>query len=107
MPTMQSAYRRFHNTETAVTKVHNRDISTLCLLDLTAAFDTVYHGLMMLRLERQFGLHGVVLDWFRSYLFGRTYRVIHSGKTSYTVHVICSVPQGSRATSVDSGGGCL
>ena len=103
MPTMQSAYRRFHNTETAVMKVHNDlllaadngDISTLCLLDLTAAFDTVDHGLMMLRLERQFGLHGVVLDWFRSYLCGRTYRVIHGSKTSYTVHVICSVPQGS------------
>ena len=50
---------------------------------------------MMLKLERQFGLCGVVLDWFRSYLRGRTYRVIHGGKTSYIVHVICSVPQGS------------
>ena len=48
---------------------------------------------MVLKLERQFGLRGVVLDWFRSYLCGRTYRVIHDGKTSYTVHVICSVPQ--------------
>jgi len=103
MPTMQSAYRRFHSTETAVMKVHddlllaadNGDVSALCLLDLTAAFDTVDHDLMVLKLERQFGLRGVVLDWFRSYLCGRTYRVIHGGKTSYTVHVICSVPQGS------------
>jgi len=73
----------------------NGDVSALCLLDLTAAFDTVDHDLMVLKLERQFGLRGVVLDWFRSYLYGRTYRVIHGGKTSYTVHVICSVPQGS------------
>jgi len=73
----------------------NGDVSALCLLDLTAAFDTVDHDLMMLKLERQFGLRGVVLDWFRSYLYGRTYRVIHGGKTSCIVHVICSVPQAS------------
>jgi len=50
---------------------------------------------MMLKLERQFGLRGVVLDWFRSYLCGRTYRVTHAGRTSCTVLVICSVPRGS------------
>ena len=73
----------------------NGDVSALCLLDLTAAFDTVNNDLMMLKLERQFGLRGVVLDWFRSYLCCRTYRVIHGGKTSCTFYVICSVPQGS------------
>jgi len=48
MPTMQSAYRRFHSTETSVLKVcndlllaaDNGDVTALCLLDLTAAFDT-------------------------------------------------------------------
>ena len=44
----------------------NGDVSVLCLLDLPAAFDTVDHDLMMLKLEHQFGLRGVVLDWFRS-----------------------------------------
>jgi len=51
MPTMQPAYRRFHSTETAVMKVYNDlllaadngDVSALCLLDRTAAFDTVDH----------------------------------------------------------------
>jgi len=57
-------------------------VSALCLLDLTAAFDTIDHDLMMLKLERQFGLCGVALDWFR------TYRVIHGGKTSlFTLYV--------------------
>ena len=102
-PMMQSAYHQFHSTVTAIMKVYNDlllaadngDVSVLCLLDLTAAFDIIDHDLMMLKLERQFGLRGVVRDWFRSYLCGRTYQVIHSGKTSYTVHVICSVPQSS------------
>ena len=37
---------------------------TLCLLDLTAAFDTVDHDLLLLRLERQFGFRVAVLQWF-------------------------------------------
>ena len=79
MPETQSAYRQYHSTETAVTKVYNDlllavdqgDVSALCLLDLTAALDTVDHDLLMLRLERQFGLRGVVLQWFSSYLSDR------------------------------------
>jgi len=75
MPVRQSAYRLYHSTETAVTKVFDellqagdeRDVSALCLLDLTAAFDTVDHDLMLLKLERQFGLRGIVLKWFQSY----------------------------------------
>ena len=37
-------------------------VSALCLLDLTAAFHTVDHDLLLLRLERQYGLRGVVRD---------------------------------------------
>ena len=81
MPVTQSAYRQYHSTETAVTKVYNDpllaadegDVSALCLLDLTAAFDTVDHELLTLRLERQFGLRGVVLQWFSLYLSDRTF----------------------------------
>jgi len=45
--------------------------------------------------ERQFGFHGVTLLWFRSYLSGRSYSVWFADEASRTVHVICSVPQGS------------
>jgi len=59
MPVTQSAYRQYHSTETAVTKVYNDlllaadegDVSALCLLDLTAAFDTVDYDLLILRLN--------------------------------------------------------
>jgi len=103
MPTQQSAYRQHDSTETAVTKVYNDLLRAadsglvyaLCLLDLTAAFDTVDHDLLLLRLERQFGLRGVPLLWFASYLRCRSYRVWHGGCTSRTFWIVCSVPQGS------------
>ena len=103
MPSQQSAYRQNHSTEMAVLKVYNdlrmtADsglVSVWCLLDLTAAFDTVDHDLLLLRLERQFGLRGVTLLWFGSYLSGRSYRVWFAGAASRIVYVVCLVPQGS------------
>jgi len=70
-------------------------VSALCLLDLTAAFDTVDHQLLLHRLERQFGLCGVVLAWFSSYSTYRSFRVLYNGGMSSVVFVLCSVPQGS------------
>jgi len=89
MPETQSAYRQYHSTERAVTKVYNDlllaadqgDVSALCLLNLTSAFDTVDHDLLMLRLECQFGLRGVVLQWFSSYLSDRTFQVVFRSGT--------------------------
>ena len=88
MPATQSAYRQFHSTEIATIAVyndlllaaHSGQVSALYLLDLTAAFDTVDHDLLLLRLERQYGLRGVVLRWFQSYLSGRSYRVMSAGR---------------------------
>ena len=70
-------------------------MSALCLLDLTEAFYTVYHKLLLARLERTFGVRGRVLAWFRSYLTGRTYCVIYAGASSSIKQVTCFIPQGS------------
>ena len=98
MPSQQSAYRQHHSTETAVLKVYNdllmaADsglVSALCLLDLAATFDTIDHDLLLLHLERQFGLRGVTLLWFRSYLSGRSYNVWFAGDASRIVYGVCS-----------------
>jgi len=65
------------------------------LLDLTSAFDTVDHDLLMLCLERQFGHRDVILQWFCSYLYDRSFRVVLGSNSSFVVHLLCSVLQGS------------
>jgi len=78
-PVHQSAYRAHHSTETAVLSVHNAlvrsidsgNVSMLVLLDLSAAFDTVDHNILLSVLDIQFSIHDTALDWFRSYLAGR------------------------------------
>ena len=57
------------------------------------------HELLLRRLEQQSGLRGVVLEWFQSYLSGRTFHVIFGGCTSSIIYIVCSVPQGVSAWS--------
>ena len=60
----QSAYRMFYSTETAMLRVINdalREIDSghevvLVLLDLSAAFDTIDHTLLLKRLQHRYGL---------------------------------------------------
>jgi len=70
LPDLQSAYRAHHSTETAMTKVLSNiltaldtgDISTLTLLDLSAAFNTVNHDILLRRLAVSYSLGGTVLE---------------------------------------------
>ena len=51
---------------------YNGQMSVLGLLDLTAAFDTMNHELILARLEGSFGVRSRVLAWFKSYVTGCT-----------------------------------
>ncbi len=70
-------------------------MSVLVLLDLSAAFDTVNHNILLERLENCVGHSGMVLKLFRSYIEGRGYYVSVREPKSKWASMTCGVPQGS------------
>ena len=99
---LQSAYRRNHSVETAVTKVFSDLIinksqgkdTILILLDLSAAFDTVDQDILLNDLFA-LGIDGIVLEWFRTYLKDRIFRVCVNDTLSDECLMKTGVPQGS------------
>ena len=99
----QSGFRTLYSTETAVTRVVNDLLlnmdsnasSMLVLLDLSAAFDTIDHSILLYRLENYVGIKGTALRWFRSYLTDRTQVVVCKDSKSKYCNLSFGVPQGS------------
>ena len=75
--------------------VDRGDSAALILLDLSAAFDTVDHSILLQRLQTTFGIHDVAHRWFHSYLSGRYQYVRRGSVRSSVIELICGVPQGS------------
>ena len=103
MPTTQSAYRKHHSTETTLIRVTNDILRTidrrqdvvLVLLDLSAAFDTIDHTILVERLESYFGFSKLTLCWFRSYLENCRQSIIIGDQVSTPCALHHGVPQGS------------
>jgi len=103
LPRFQSAYHKYHSTETAMQRVwsdilvaaDDRQVTLLGLLDLSAAFDCVDHSMLLERLQSAFGLTDLVLDWAQSFLTVRTQQITYSGQLSSLQSVLFGVPQGS------------
>ena len=64
-------------------------------LDMSAAFDTVDHGVLLKRLSQDFGFKSKVLEWFTSYLTNRSFSVIINNEHSDVFTLLYGVPQGS------------
>uniref|UniRef100_A0A8D0A5Q8 Reverse transcriptase domain-containing protein n=1 Tax=Sander lucioperca TaxID=283035 RepID=A0A8D0A5Q8_SANLU len=99
---LQSGFHPLHSTETALLKVLNNlltsadtgSLNILILLDLSAAFDTVSHNILLTRLK-DLGIEGTALSWLRSYLSNRSHFISLHNHTSATATVTQGVPQGS------------
>lgn len=103
LPKNQSAYRRFHSCESALLRlIHDllaamekQEVTALIALDLSAAFDTVDHDILLEVLESQYGVCKTALQWLDSYLRPRNCRVSVNSAQSTPQLLECSVPQGS------------
>jgi hypothetical protein len=107
---VQSAYRAAHSIESSLLKVLNDFLPSvdngnaviLTLLDQSASFDTINHGILLERMSARFGVSGLSLAWFTSYLDGRRQSVSVGGVTLTPTPLIYGVPQGSVLVSVYS-----
>ena len=99
----QSAYRQGYSTETALLFTLNnirqsadRGKSTILVsLDLSSAFDTIDHHLLLERLRLMFGVTGPALNWLKSHLTDRTQLVKQGDDLSIPMLLQTGVPQGS------------
>ena len=99
----QSAYRRFHSTESALLNIQDDlflnmsegSTTALTLLHLSAAFDTIDHSILFHRLYECYGINGLALSWFKSYLSDRTQSVKVGSVLPHPMDLKFSVPQGS------------
>jgi len=100
---MQSAYKPGHSTESALLRIHNDLLCTLdkgegvvlVLLDLSAAFDTVDHGLLLSILKDYVGVDSTALLLLQTYLENRTQCISIENVQSELVELVYGVPQGS------------
>ena len=101
--TKQYGYKTEHSTEMLMTKVTNdlllacdkKTPTLLMFLDLSAAFDTVDQEKLLKILDEELGIRGMALEWFRSFLCGRTQRVKIGDSYSEEVALDFGVAQGS------------
>ena len=98
----QHGFQKLHSTETATLEFLDRIYNNLdagetpisVFLDLSKAFDTLDHSILLKKLD-YYGIRGIPLKWFQSYLSGRTQFVDYDGICSTALPITTGVPQGS------------
>ena len=97
------AYKKHHNTETMMVGLvdevlegfEDNKCTVIVFLDLSAAFDTIDHEKLLSIMSDELGITGTALQWFRSFLVGRTQKVRINGEYSESLDVLFGAPQGS------------
>ena len=98
----QSAFRKGHSTETSFLRITDTILSTLnsntycqlILLDLSSAFDTLDHNILISRLTLM-GISGLALKWFTSYLINRNISIMIDKSYLPLSPLNYGIPQGS------------
>ena len=99
----QYGYKRHHSCETFLLKLIDDILVTIdgklgvvvLIIDLSAAFDTVDHSVLLNILKVKFHITGHALSWLKSFLSGRTQRVKIGDFLSAPLSILYGVPQGS------------
>ena len=99
----QFGYKRHHSCETFLLKLIDDILVTIdkklgvviLIIDLSAAFDTVDHSVLLNILYSKFHITGSALSWLKSFLSGRTQRVKIGDSLSTSLTILYGVPQGS------------
>ena len=100
--THQSGFRSLHSTVTALHEatdnwafnIDRGNVNAVVFLDLKKAFETVDHDILQSKMNL-YGVQGIALDWFRSYLTNRTQRCLVNGSLSRICSLKYGVPQGT------------
>ena len=95
-------FRAHHSTATAMVQMYDTwvqaadkgELTGVCMLDMSAAFDVVDHGLLLQKLQL-YGFDDQAFSWMQDYLSGRTQAVYVDGSLSSFLPVNVGVPQGS------------
>ena len=98
----QYGFRKNHSTDMAITTlttkiteaIENNEFTVGIFLDLSKAFDTVNHSILIEKLEH-YGIRGIALEWFKNYLTNRKQIVKYNSVLSSKQTILCGVPQGS------------
>jgi len=70
-------------------------VTLVVLLDLSAAFDTTEHTTLLDIFQTKVGIIGTALNWHKTYLSERSYRVVTGEAESNVMNLDCGLPQGS------------
>ena len=97
----QYGFRSKHSSYMALLDMYNRvtdsidnhEVSVGIFIDLSKAFDTLDHSLLLQKLYH-YSIRGIALQWFREYLLKRKQSVEYNDCTSSLANITCGVPQG-------------